>query len=219
MLIIKEIRHLIFKEVVLELRQKYVLNGILLYVISTIFVCYLAFKHVDATTWIAVFWIIILFASVNAIAKSFIQDSKGKSLYYYTLADPKSVILAKMIYNILLMLILSFICIVFYCVVMGNPVKDFLTYAIAILLGSIGFSTSFTMISAIASKTSNNISLMTILSFPIIIPILIMLIRLSNRAITGIGIPNNYDEIIVLIAINIIIVTVSFILFPYLWRE
>src|SRR5688500_1827509 len=104
---LRQVIHLISKELTLELRQKYVLNGILLYVISTVFISYLSFKRVsDPPTWNALFWIIMLFASVNAVSKSFIQESKGRQLYLYTLASPQAIILSKIIYNMLLMIAL-----------------------------------------------------------------------------------------------------------------
>ena len=103
-----QIKFLLKKEILLEWRSKYALNGILLYVISTVFVCYLSFKTTPPLVWNALFWIILLFAAVNAIAKSFMQESKGRLLYYYQIACPQAIILAKIIYNILLMILIYF---------------------------------------------------------------------------------------------------------------
>lgn len=218
-MLLNEIKCLVTKEIIIEWRQKYAINGVLLYVLSTIFVCYLAFKNVDAITWNTLFWIIMLFASVNAVAKSFIQKSKGEWLYYYTITDPRSIIISKMVYNTLVMLLISAICIVFYSVIMGNPVKSMTLFLVSLFLGSIGFSTSFTMVSAIASKASNSTTLMAILSFPVIVPMLIMLIRLSNNALSGIEGSKNYDEIVALLSITSIVIAVSYILFPYVWKD
>ncbi|MBL4656138.1 MAG: heme exporter protein CcmB [Bacteroidia bacterium] len=215
----KEVKALILKDLKLEWRQKYALNGILLYVISTVFLCYLSFKHVDPITWLTLFWIIMLFTSVNAVAKSFLQESKGRMLYYYSISSSQSVIISKLIYNILLMLVLSVICLGFYHVVMGNPLENKLLFAVALILGSSGLASSFTMVSAIASKANNNTTLLAVLSFPIIIPLLVMLIAVSKNAMIGNPWMQSMDELITLLAINVIIVTVSYILFPYLWRE
>ena len=68
----KEISFLFRKEMMLEWRQKYALGGILLYVTSTVFVVFLSFVKVLPDVWNALFWIISLFASVNAVAKSFV---------------------------------------------------------------------------------------------------------------------------------------------------
>jgi heme exporter protein B len=218
MKLLTQIKFLIRKEIVLEWRSKYALNGILLYVVSTIFVCYLSFKQTDPITWNALFWIIMLFASVNAIAKSFVQENRGRQLYYYTIASPQAIILSKILYNVLLMILLAAVAIGFYSVVFHNPLGDPLFYLLSILLGSISFASVFTMISGIASKAHNG-ALMAILSFPVIIPLLILLIKFSKNAMDGLDRSVSYNEMGVLTAINIIVIVVSLILFPYLWRE
>ena len=214
-----QIKFLLKKEILLEWRSKYALNGILLYVISTVFVCYLSFKTTPPLVWNALFWIILLFAAINAIAKSFIQESKGRLLYYYQIASPQAIILAKIIYNILLMILMATIALGFYSIVFENQVGDIWLYFIAVLIGAISFSTVFTMISAIASKANNNNTLMAILSFPVIIPLLMLIIKLSKNAMDGLDRSVSLDEIAVLGGINLIVIVISLLLFPYLWRD
>lgn len=217
--LLAQIKFLIRKEIVLEWRSKYALNGILLYVVSTVFVCFLSFRSIEqATTWNALFWIIMLFASVNAIAKSFVQENRSRQLYYYTLASPHAIILAKILYNVLLMILLAVVAIGFYSIVFKNPIGDLSFYFLSIFLGSISFASVFTMISGIASK-ANNGALMAILSFPVIIPLLMLLIKFSKNAMDGLDRSVSYNEIGVLVAINMMVVMVSLLLFPYLWRE
>lgn len=214
-----QIKFLLKKEILLEWRSKYALNGILLYVISTVFVCYLSFKTTPPLVWNALFWIILLFAAINAISKSFIQESKGRLLYYYQIASPQAIILAKIIYNILLMVLMATIALGFYSIVFENQVGDIWLYFIAVLIGAISFSTVFTMISAIASKANNNNTLMAILSFPVIIPLLMLIIKLSKNAMDGLDRSVSLDEIAVLGGINLIVIVISLLLFPYLWRD
>ena len=214
-----QVKFLIHKEIVLEWRSKYAFNGILLYVISTVFVCFLAFKGIQPITWNALFWIIMLFASVNAITKSFVQESPGRHLYYYTVASPQAIILSKIIYNIMLMMLISIIALSFYMVVFKNPIGDPLYYILSVVLGSISFATVFTMISGIASKAQNSGALMAVLSFPVIIPLLVVLLKFSKNAMDGLDRSVSFNEIGVLLAINLIVITVSLLLFPYLWRD
>ena len=68
----KEIYFLLRKELVLELRMGYALGGILLYVLSTVFIIFSSFVQLPSQTWNILFWIILLFAAVNAITKSFV---------------------------------------------------------------------------------------------------------------------------------------------------
>jgi heme exporter protein B len=227
MKLVNETVHLLKKEILLEWRSKYAFNGILLYVVSTVFVCYISFNQsagLSGTSsyplvWNVLFWIIMLFASVNAIAKSFMQESKGRLLYYYSIASPQAIILSKTIYNILLMSLISVLALLVYQVFFVKPLGDPLYYFLTVLLGSISFSTVFTMISAIASKAGNNGTLMAILSFPVIIPVILILIRLSKRAMDGLERSLSYGDIGVLFAINAIVITTALLLFPYLWRD
>lgn len=218
--LVQQVKHLVRKEIVLEWRSKYALNGVLLYVVSTVFVCYLSFLSIDKLTWNTLFWIIMLFASINAIAKSFLQESKGRHLYIYTLVSPTALIIAKTIYNSLLMILLTLIALAFYCLVFEpHSDIDIGMYFLAAILGSLSFSTIFTMVSAIASKTNNGGMLMAILSFPIIIPVLIVLIKFAKNAIDGLDRSVSFDEIGLLALINVMVMTVALLLFPYLWRD
>lgn len=218
-MLISQIKHLIVKEIKLEMRNKYALGGILLYVVSTVFVSYLSFKKiVSPSTWNALFWIILLFASINAVAKSFINETRGKLLYLYTLASPEAVILSKIIYNSFLLTVLSALCLTVYSLFVGGIIQDLPLFLLTLLLGSFGFSSLLTMVSSIASKTSNNFTLMAILSFPIMIPLLMVLIKLSKNAIDGL---EHWDlnYLLVLMFLNVIIIILSYLLFRYLWRD
>ncbi len=219
MSLLAQIKTLLIKEVTLEWRSKYALNGMLVYVIGTVFICYLSFRQVNPAIWNALFWIIMLFASVNAIAKSFMQETKGRQLYFYTVASPIAIILSKIIYNFLLMLVLSSTALIIYTVIFSNPIGDMLLYILSVILGALSFATAFTMISAIASKAGNNATLMAILSFPVIIPLLILIIKLSKNAMDGLDRSVSADELIAILSVNSIVIAISLLLFPYLWRE
>jgi heme exporter protein B len=225
--LINQTWYLFKKEVLLEWRSKYAFNGVLLYVVSTVFICYISFhltagfegSNGYAIVWNVLFWIIILFAAVNAIAKSFMQESRSRLLYYYTIASPQAIILSKTLYNILLMSLLSVLALVVYIVFFPNTIGDPLFYFLAVILGSISFSTVFTMISAIASKAGNNGTLMSILSFPVIIPVILILVRLSKSAMDGIDRSYSYENMGALCAINAIVIATALLLFPFLWRD
>lgn len=219
----KELSVLIKKEIALEIRNKVALSGILLYVISTIFVCYLSFRRLDdPAVWNTLFWVIMLFSSVNTISKSFHTETRNRQLYLYTLVSPGSVILSKMIYNILLMAATSMVMLLFYSLFLGSaPLEGANSgmYLVALLLGCSGFSGIFTMIAAISARTGNNLGIMAILGFPLILPLLISLIDLSGIAIRGLTWDYGLTNIMILSGLNILVIALSYLLFPYLWRE
>src|SRR5688500_16951421 len=98
---------LLKKDILLEIRQQYTFYGILLYVASTIFVLYLAMGQPEAAVWNGLFWMIQLFICINAVAKSFLQESSGRMLYYYSIAGARDFIISKLIFNTLLMIVMS----------------------------------------------------------------------------------------------------------------
>ncbi len=215
---LEEIRALLWKEIKLEWRQKYAFNGIVLYLLTTLFVVYMAAFDVSPKMWVALLWIILLFASVNAVAKSFLGESRWRMLYYYMLARPESMILAKMIYNSLLMLLLSLSGLFFYTIILGNPLQHTGWFLVMVMMGSISFSLCFTMMSAIASKASNGATLMTILSFPVIIPVLLTLLK-TSIACLEVSFEFPGKELLMLSGLDLILLILALILFPYLWRD
>lgn len=217
--VLSEIWYLLKKDVTLELRQKYAISGILLYVLSTVFVVYLAFVQLDARVWNTLFWIIMLFASVNAVTKSFMQESGYRALYYYSIANPMAVIISKIIYNVLLLTFMSLLTYGFMSMIAGNPVKDLKLFLITIVLGSVGLAITLTFISSIAVKANNSATLMAVLSFPVVIPILITLIKLSAVSLRLIQDTSYGQDIISLLAIDLILISVAFILFPFVWKD
>ncbi|MEY4927538.1 MAG: cytochrome c-type biosis protein CcmB [Bacteroidota bacterium] len=215
----KQFSALFRKEILLEWRQRYAIGGILLYVLSTVFVVYISFQNVKPQAWNALFWIISLFASVNAVAKSFIQENSKRQLYYYSLANPIALILSKIVYNTALLLGLSILAFGAMIVVAGNPIIDAPVFALAIGLGSLGFSITFTFVSAIAAKASQSGTLMAILSFPVVIPILLELIKLTTIAIGFAKDTSWLNDVYILLAIDGILMGLVVVLFPYLWRD
>lgn len=203
----------------LEWRQKYAISGILLYVSATIFIVYMATPRVTPDNWNVLFWIIALFAAVNAVLKSFVNEGGNRQLYFYQLASPLAVIIAKILYNFLLLqfiLLLSFTLFSFFT---ENPVKENLLFFTILLLASLGFSLVFTFISAISGKTGSNATLMAILGFPVVIPTLSVLIKLSANALRLMTDTTYNKDLMILVCMDLILIVVISILFPYLWRD
>lgn len=214
-----EIYHLLRKELLLEWRRKYALGGIMLYVFSSIYIVYAGFIRIPINTWNAIFWILVLFISINAVAKSFVQENSHRQLYYFQLARPAAVLLSKMIYNSLLLFLLTGLTYWGLSLVAGDPVRDFGLFVLIIFLASLGFGITFTFTSAIAAKASNSAGLLAILSFPLVIPILMSLIKLSANAVGLIFDTALNQDIFTLLAIDALLLALTFILFPYIWND
>lgn len=217
---ISHINTLIKKEFVLEFRQKSSLGGMLVYVAATVFVSALSFSgKIHTHEWNALFWIILLFASVTISTKSFLKESKGLGLFNYTYYSARDFILAKIAFNMVLMLVISLITLFFYIWFVGGEINNFALFFATLALSSTGFAGVLSLMSAIAAKASNNFALMSILSFPVLMPMLLVSIRLSKQAIDGLSWAVSYDFLLILAALNVLVIMLANLLFPYLWND
>ncbi len=218
-----EIAQLIRLEWQLDRRQKHVWGSMALYVISTVYVCYQAVHHIfDIPVWNALFWIILLFAAFNALARSFQRENGGRQLYLYTLAAPRSVVLARTVYNCLMMAVLSVLSLAAYVLFIGSqPLEGARTdiFLVTVVAGGAGFALLLTLISALAARAGNGIGLMAVLGFPIVLPMLMSTMKASKLALDGLGWNVTGKYVLWLVLIDLITVALAWLLFPYLWRD
>jgi heme exporter protein B len=221
-MLIKEIKSLVSKDIRFELRQRSAINGILLYVVAIVFICYLSFLRVniiDGQTWNALYWTILMFASMNAVSRTFVNENPNRQFYFFTLASPQAIILSKIFYNAILVFILSMLSYFFYIIFMGNKAQNELMFIVCVALGSIGISTILTFVSAISSRTNNNFTLMAVLGFPLMLPLLLILMKLSEFAIAGADWLTALIYFLLIFLIDAIVLVLALILFPYLWHD
>lgn len=211
---------LLKKDFLLDLRQQHTFFGILLYVASTIFVLYLAMGQPESTVYNGIFWMIQLFVCVNAVAKSFLQESKGRMLYYFSVTSPVSFIISKLIYSIIVMLVMTLLGLLLFRILLGNPVSNYLQFIGIACLGGVSLSLVFTLMAAIAAKAQQNAAVMAILGFPLIIPQLLLLIRLSKSAFGEVFREGALLQIsLLLFALDILVIVLAIVLFPFLWKD
>ena len=211
---------LIQKDFRMEWRNKHAIGGVVLYLVSMMFVIYLAFDGmIELQTWNALFWLIMLFAAMNAILKSFTQEGENRQLYYYMLASGREVIVSKIIYNSLLMVALSLAGLFLFMAFMGNPLLSFPVFLVNMVLGVTGFAVMLTLISAIASKAKHNFTLMAVLGFPLVLPLLLLVIKVSDASLKGTAMAEVVPDILIILLLIFIALILSVVLFPYIWKE
>lgn len=210
---------LLKKDLIMEWRQKHALFGVLVYVGATVFVIYMMNGQPDARVWNALFWTSQLFVAVNSMAKSFLQEHPHRFRYYYTIARPVTFLLAKMAYSTLLMILMSTISLVLYAVMLGWPPVQGGLFVLIAITGSLSLSVVFTFLSAIAARAQQNSSLMAILGFPLVTPVLMILSKLASASLQPVYVSGWWGLAAVLLAMNVLIVLLGVILFPFLWQE
>ncbi|HEY8895507.1 MAG TPA: heme exporter protein CcmB [Niastella sp.] len=210
---------LIKKDLLLEIRQQYTFYGIVLYVASTIFVLYLAMGQPEEKIWNGLFWMIQLFICVNAVAKSFLQESQGRMLYFYTVAGARDFILAKLLFNAALMILMSIVSLVLFQLLLGNPLRNPVRFIGFVCLGGCSLSLVFSFLAAIAARARQGAALMAILGFPLIIPQVLLLMKMSNTAFADVIQAGLVQIILMLVALDVLVIALAVILFPFLWKD
>lgn len=207
------------KDLRIEFRQKASINGILLYIVTTVFIAYMIFSAIEElTTWLALFWIILIFGATNTSLNLFKHESGRQYLYYYALLPPKLLMLSKLLINSILILVVALINYFLFVVLLGDPIEDHGIFLVVVILGALGIASTFTLISGIASKTNNNSALTALLGFPVLLPLLLTALKASMLSGLGFGWEDCASYLGVLALLNIVIIALSLVLFPYLWR-
>lgn len=191
----------------------------LLYVASTIFVLYLMTGNPEGPVWKALFWMIQLFVCVNAVAKSFLQEGRGRLLYFYSITGATNFILSKLLFNALLMLLMSLLSLGLFVLMLGDPMPNPVTFIFISCIGGMSLSLVFTFLSAIAARAQQSAALMAILGFPLVIPQLMLLGKISNIAFSEVIQGGLGGMVAVLAGLDLLLVALSVILFPFLWKD
>lgn len=215
----RRILALIQKDLLLEMRQQYTLYGILLYVASTIFVVYLSMDKPEDKTWNSLFWIIQLFVCINAVAKSFLAESRGRMLYFYSIAGAVDFVISKLLFNVILMIAMSLLSLGVFTILLGNPLENGLQFIFITCLGGMSLSLVFTFLAAIAARAQQQAALMAIMGFPIIIPQLLLLMKISTSAFSSVIQAGWWQMVFLLVGLDLMVIALAVILFPFLWKD
>ena len=204
----------------LEWLQRQSYFSLLIYILSTSYLSYLAFEgRIELRTWNAVFWIIFLFAAVQAASRSFYFEAERRFLLYYGMVDPRSLILGKIVYHFLYLCLIGIFTAGLLLFLAGPELRSPVAFLVIIILAAAGFSGILTFTAGLSAKAGNNPALPAILSIPLLYPQIITLTRVSEEALKGFSWELNANLMLVLSLIALVGVLLAILLFPYLWRD
>jgi heme exporter protein B len=214
-----QILHITKQELSLELKQKNTLYGLLLYMLCLVFMVYMLQGEPEPLQWNVLVWLSSLFIVMNSVAKQFGTDTKARWLYYYITFHPAAYISAKIIYNIILILFLSLLMLLLFKLFMGYPpIKPQLFFGLFIL-GNVSMSILFTFLSNLVTRINGTGATLAIIGFPLVFPLIIMLSDLSVISFQPMHIQGWQGLFAALLALDIIVICLSIVLFPFVWRD
>ncbi len=216
---ITNIKNIFQKELSIDFRQKYAVGGIFLFAATVVYLIFKAYNVINPREWTILIWIIMLFVGLSAIVKSFLQEKKETYLYYYTLFDPTELLIAKLLYNFIFLLKLLIIIIGLLYFFSGYPVRDNQLFFSGALLGLLGMSIIYTFVSIISSSDASNSTLMSILALPLVLPILLLLLKITAVSAGLMADTSVWEDVGLLLGIDSILLGAVLMLFPGLWRN
>lgn len=190
----------------------------LLYVFSTVFICYLSFLNIETAIWNGLIWIIILFTMTNAANRIFYYESGQQRIYLYTLASANNIIISKIISQWVISGALALLVFLVWSLLFSRRIDQLMYFLIILLLGVWAMSNVLTLNNALSSGTKNSPTVLAVLSFPVLLPIILTTIKGSAMALEVSFNSQLPMFILVLVLLNVLTVILSVILFQYLWR-
>jgi heme exporter protein B len=173
----------------------------------------------DTNISAALLWVILFFSAMTGLTRTFGQEEEtGTVIALKMAADPEPVFIGKYLFNILLLLSLAVLIVPLYLIMFNLPVIMAGGFVAALFLGVIGLAGAGTILAAIVSKAGAKGSLLTVLSFPILLPLLAGAISATRTAL-GYGAPEALAlDLWLLVFYNGIVSAVSFLLFEHVWN-
>jgi heme exporter protein B len=102
---------------------------------------------------------------------------------------------------------------------MGDPLQHPWKFAGIVGLGGCSLSLVFTFLTAIEARARQNAAIIAILGFPLIIPQILLLMRISNDAFSDVIQSGFLMMCLVLVGLDILVIMLAVILFPFLWKD
>lgn len=213
---------ILIKDINLEVRSRYALNTVLVFVLTSTLVILFAVGIEDLSDQIisGLIWIIVLFAALSTLARSFVSEAERGTMDLLRLHTHGTEVLAgKLIFNFLLTLVVTIPAFFIFFLLLGVSIHNFALLVTAILLGTLGLAGVSTLLGALISQASRKGTIFSVISLPLLVPLILLLVRVTEAAITTEQIGGTTDDILAIIGFGGTTITASFILFEYIWQD
>lgn len=122
-------------------------------------------------------------------------------------------------FNVVLLFSLTVLVVPLFVVMLNLSVKLVGGFLATVFLGAMGLAGASTILAAIVAKAGAKGSLMTVLAFPILLPLLLGAISATRTALGG-GPPGAINtDLLMLFFYNGVALAASLLLFEYVWNE
>lgn len=166
-------------------------------------------------------WTVMFFASMAGMSRSFVsEEEKGTTLLLRLITTPSSVFYGKFVYNVIFSVLINFSSVVFFMIFFDYiTFKYYGLFLLVIFTASLGIASGSTIIGAIISRATTKGALFPILSVPILIPLITIGIEATYYSIIGKEYQTILRDLLLMFGFTGFLLTLSSIVFDYVWRE
>ena len=219
----KKAYSLFLKDFKSELRTRYAINALAMFIIVAISVILFSVgnEKISPSLTGGLFWVVIFFTAMSGLSRAFVsEEERGTALTLQLIASPSTVFSGKLIFNIILVFAMNTVIAILYSAMFeAFVIKNFALFLISFVLGNIGLAVSSTIIAAIIAKAGAKGTLYPVLSFPILLPLILTSVQLTLFAFDGISFERAKYELAIVVSYDVIMLTASYMLFDFIWKE
>jgi heme exporter protein B len=215
---------LIRKDVHSELRTRYALNALLMFVVTAVATILFALRSDQPTSSVlsGLYWVVVFFTAMSGLSRTFVsEEERGTTMTLQLVASPSTVYFAKLLFNTLLTFSMTIAVTILYMTVFSNSfvLQTFSIFALTVILGSLGFASASTIIAAIVAKANTRGTLYPVLSFPILVVLLMTVMNATTKALDGEEFSTALPDFQILIGYFLAMTGGSYLLFEYVWKD
>ncbi|GMU95038.1 MULTISPECIES: heme exporter protein CcmB [Ignavibacterium] len=215
--------NLFLKDFRSELRTRYAINALAMFIIVAISVILFSIgnEKINENLTAGLFWVVIFFTAMSGLSRAFVsEEERGTTLTLQLIASPTTVFSGKLIFNVILVFAMNAIIALLYGALFEDfIIKNFLLFLATFILGNIGLAVSSTIIAAIIAKAGAKGTLYPVLSFPILLPLILTCVQLTLFSFDGTSFEKSRFELAIIVSYDVIMITVSYLLFDFIWKE
>ncbi len=222
MSLIKHSYSIFKKDLRSEIKNRYVINSLIMFVIITIAIIRFSLgdEKVEDTILSGLFWIVIFFTAISGLSRTFIKEEEtGTSLALKLSAGATEVFIGKLLFNFVLTFSLNMVIYFLFSLITGINIKNFAAFSITVILGNFGIVAASTIIAAIIAKANSKGTLYPVLAFPVLLPLLITMIDATKLAAEGAPTSEIFGNFQILVSYTVVVTTVSLFLFKFVWED
>lgn len=211
------------KDLASEIRTRYAVNALLMFIVVAISVILFAIGQEKITPFLSggLFWVVIFFSAMSGLSRAFVsEEERGTVLTLQLLASPVTVFSGKLLFNIILVFAMNIVIALLYSILFESfAIVNYELFIVAFLLGNIGMAAASTIIAAIIAKAGSKGTLYPVLSFPILLPLVLILVEVTKFSMENVTIEEAFVELAVLFCYDVVMFSASFMLFDFIWKD